>query len=381
MKPARTRPLATTVRALALALLLLVGLSSIARAQSPELAMREFASGQIKKGVRSIGFGGDGATWGNYGLVYRDAETALADVGVTDYTNGNLFTFTAVGVTTPPLWHGLAIYLIALSQHAEDVRLSLSSPGLGPAPRPMIGNGADQAVFSKIAMPLGRGFSAGVLLSYELSQWSALTPTGDPMPGAVHYATAWRPSGGAGVAWQPGPRLLFGTRVILNHDEEIRTDALGTTEGLARSYEFRLGGSVAPWPGGIVDLGGTVLHRRNALAGTTTTTLHPNVGVEQTLLGKAVVLRAGIDETSYGGGLTFRRRPLQLDVAYVYDLGRARVGNLFGTTSNSVLATLTFDMSWRPAGQPAPQGNPPGPTAPRSPAAPGTSSAGSPGTK
>jgi hypothetical protein len=36
-------------------------------------------------------------------------------------------------------------------------------------------------------------------------------------------------------------------------------------------------------------------------------------------------------------------------VAYVYDLGRARVGNLFGTTSNSVLATLTFDMGWRPA--------------------------------
>jgi hypothetical protein len=173
------------------------------------------------------------------------------------------------------------------------------------------------------------------------------------MPAAVHYATAWRPSGGAGLAWQPGPRLLFGTRVILNHDEESRTDALGTARGLARSYELRLGGSVAPWPGGIVDLGGTLLYRRNALAGTTTTTLHPNAGVEQTLLGKAVVLRAGVDETSYGGGLTLRRRPLQLDVAYVYDLGRARVGNLFGTTSNSVLATLTFDMSWRPAGQPA----------------------------
>src|SRR5215469_13389618 len=44
---------------------------------SPELAMRDFSSGQIKKGVRSIGFGGDGATWGNYGLVWRDAGTAL----------------------------------------------------------------------------------------------------------------------------------------------------------------------------------------------------------------------------------------------------------------------------------------------------------------
>ncbi len=338
----------------ALTFLGIVAISNVSRAQSPELSMREFASGQIKKGVRSIGFGGDGATWGNYGLVYRDADTALADLGVTDYTNGNLFTFTAVGVTTPPLWHGLAIYLIALSQHAEDIHLSLSSPGLGPTPRPMVGSGADQAVFSKIAAPLGHGVSVGVLLSYELSQWSALTPASDPMPAAVHYATEWRPSGGLGVAWQPVPRLLFGSRVILNHDEEVRTDALGTTRGLARSYEFRLGGSVMPWPGGIVDLGGTVLSRKNGLTGTTTTTLHPNFGVEQSLLAKAVVLRAGVDETSYGGGLTLRKRPLQLDVAYVYDLGRARVGNLFGTTSNSVLATLTFDMGWRPEPAPAP---------------------------
>jgi hypothetical protein len=362
MKPPRRHPPAAALRRLAPALLLLLGLSSAARAQSPELSMREFSSGQIKKGVRSIGFGGDGATWGNYGLVYRDAETALADVGITDYTNGNLFSFTAVGVTTPPLWRGLAIYLIALSQRAENIHLPLSSPALGPTPRPMIGNGDDQAVFSKIAMPLGRGFSLGILLSYEVSQFSALTPTGDPTPGAVHYATAWRPSGGAGLAWQPGPRLLFGARVILNHDQESRTDALGTTDGLARSYEFRLGGSVAPWPGGIVDLGGTGLVRRSGLTGTTTTTLHPNVGVEQGLLGRAVVLRAGVDETSYGGGLTLRRRPLQLDVAYVYDLGRARVGDLFGKTSNSVLATLTFDMSWRPAPPPEaqPVASPPG---------------------
>ena len=122
--------------------------------------MREFASGQIKKGVRSIGFGGDGATWGNYGLVYREAGTALADVGITGYTNGNQFTFTAVGATTPPLWHGLAIYVIALSQHAEDLRLLLSSPALGQS-RPMIGSGANQAFFTKIAAPLGHGIVGG----------------------------------------------------------------------------------------------------------------------------------------------------------------------------------------------------------------------------
>ncbi|HVV51531.1 MAG TPA: hypothetical protein VHO06_17815 [Polyangia bacterium] len=332
--------------------------SGAARAQSPELSMREFASGQIKKGVRAIGFGGDGATWGNYGLVYRDATTALADVGVTGYTDGNLFSFTAVGATTPPLWHGLAVYLIALSQHADDLHLSLASPGLGPAARPMIGSGADQAVFSKIAAPLGHGVSAGVMLAYELSQFDAATAAGDPAPAAVHYATRWRPSGGFGIAWQPDPRVLVGTRVILNHDEEVRTDALGTTEGLARSYELRLGGSVLPWSGGVVDLGGTELYRKNGLTGVVTTALHPNVGIEQALLANAVVLRAGVDETSYGAGITLRRRPLRLDLAYVYDLGRARVGTLFGTTSNSVLATLTFDMGWRPAAAPAP-GQPP----------------------
>ena len=52
-------------------------------AQSPELSLREFASGQIKKGVRSIGFGGDGATGGNYALVYHDAGVAFVDGGLT----------------------------------------------------------------------------------------------------------------------------------------------------------------------------------------------------------------------------------------------------------------------------------------------------------
>lgn len=327
--------------------LCLVSLS--ARAQSPELSLREFASGQIKKGVRSIGFGGDGATWGNYGLVYRDATTALADAGVTAYTNGNQFTFTAVGATTPPLWHGMAIYLIALSQHAEDVALSLSSPGLGPTPRGLTGSGSNQAVFAKIAAPLGRGVSAGVLLSYELSQFDGRTSAADPAPAFVHYATRWRPSGGLGLAWQPIARILIGSRVILNHDQELRTDPAGVTEGLARSYEFRIGASASPWEGGIADVGATELYRRNGLTGTTTTALHPNVGFEQSLFGRALAVRAGLDETSYGAGLTLRRRPLQLDAAYIYDLGRARVGSLFGTTSNSVLVTLTYDMTWTPA--------------------------------
>jgi hypothetical protein len=38
-------------------------------------------------------------------------------------------------------------------------------------------------------------------------------------------------------------------------------------------------------------------------------------------------------------------RPFKLDLAYVYDLGKARVGNLFGTSSHSVIATLTYDYA------------------------------------
>ena len=116
-----------------------------ARAQSPELAMRDFSSGQIKKGVRSIGFGGDGATWGNYGLVWQDANTAVLDYGNTRYTNGNDFNFQAVGATSPSLWHDLAIYAIAMQQGTNDVKFLAKAQGLGPTavPRPLMRTGAD----------------------------------------------------------------------------------------------------------------------------------------------------------------------------------------------------------------------------------------------
>src|SRR5579859_6695222 len=88
-----------------------------AYAQSPEISLREFASGQIKKGVRSIGMGGNGATWGNYSLTWRDSSTALLNAGVSSYTNNNHFSFTAIGVTSPTLRSGWVIYAIALSQY------------------------------------------------------------------------------------------------------------------------------------------------------------------------------------------------------------------------------------------------------------------------
>src|SRR5579864_3807960 len=124
----------------------------VLHAQSPEISLREFASGQVKKGVRSIGFGGDGATWGNYALVYRDTGTALLDYGSTSFTNGNVFTFTAVGFTTPQLWHGLAVYAIALSQHATEIDAKLTAP-LGADSSLTRGSGSNQALFVKAAMP------------------------------------------------------------------------------------------------------------------------------------------------------------------------------------------------------------------------------------
>jgi len=303
--------------------------------------MREFASGQIKKGVRSIGFGGDGATWGNYALVYRDAGGALIDYGRTGYTDGNAFSFTAVGVTTPDLWHGLAVYAIGLAEHATDIDLTLHSPGLGSAGAPSRGDGADQAIFVKVAMPLGHGFSAGVLLSYETSQFNAV-PT-DGSSGYVKYRTSWRPSGGLGVTWQPHERVLLGVRALFNNDWEVRTDQLGTAEGLARSYEYRVGASVSPWKGCLLDAGMTILDRANAIAGTHSVQVGPNLGIEQALFESHLVLRVGLDEQSPAAGLSLRFMPIVLDVAYVHNMAISRVDTLFGETNNAVLVTFTLD--------------------------------------
>jgi len=315
----------------------------LARAQSPELSMREFSSGQIKKGVRSIGFGGDGATWGNYSLVYKDADTALFDYGDTRYTNGNDFHFQAVGLTTPTLWHGLAVYAIAMFQNTNDVHFNGKSQGLGPTPVPLVGKGSDSAIFIKAAMPLGKGFSFGGLLSHETSRFDAAPSTGTTQQ-TVHYQTEWRPSGGFGVTWQqPRKKMLFGFRALLNNDQEKRTDPVGTVEGGVHSKEFRLGASYLPWQGAVVDVGGTRLERRNDLAGTSTLVYHPNLGFEQALLESRLTLRFGVDETSPTAGFSWKFSRFKLDSAYVGNMARSRVGNLFGTRSNSILFTFTVD--------------------------------------
>ncbi len=120
-----------------------------------------------------MGLGGDGATWGNYALVWKDADSGLVDNGDTTYTNGNDFHFSAIGLTSPSLWHDLTIYVIAMSQGTNDVKFDAKAPGLGPGSVTLVGDGSDQAFFTKIAVPLGQGFSVGVLLAYETSQFDA----------------------------------------------------------------------------------------------------------------------------------------------------------------------------------------------------------------
>jgi len=315
--------------------------SIAATAQSPEISLREFASGQIKKGVRSIGMGGNGATWGNYSLVWRDSGTALIDAGATSYTNHNSFSFTAAGITTPALWHGLTIYAIELSQYAANVATSLKSPGLGSSPVLVHGDGNNQALFIKAAMPLSNGFSVGVLLSYERSQFSAVSD--NSAADDVRYHTNWVPSGGFGITWQPNKRILAGFRALFNNDMEYRTDNTGTSKGLNAVQEYRLGVSVGLWDGALADLGGNLRAKSNKISKTSATITEPNLGFEQVFLHRHLALRTGVDETSYTAGFSVKFQPVSVDVAYVNNIGIARVGDLFGTASNSVIATFVFN--------------------------------------
>jgi hypothetical protein len=62
--------------------------------------------------------------------------------------------------------------------------------------------------------------------------------------------------------------VLLGFRALLNNDLERQTDSAGVAEGLARSAEYRLGGSYSLWRGALVDIGGTCLEKENAIAQT-----------------------------------------------------------------------------------------------------------------
>lgn len=321
-------------------LLLLLLIKS--NAQSPELAIREFASGQVKKGVRSIGMGGDGATWGNYSLVYRDSSTALIDAGNTSYTNGNNFSFSAVGITTPSLWHGLTIYAIALSQNANNITSDLRLPVLGNNAIRTTGNGSNQAVFVKSAMPITSKLSAGVLLSYERSQFDATDMSDNTK--FVKYHTNWLPSGGFGLSYQVLTKLLVGVRALFNNDEEVRMDNMNTVSGKASSQEYRVGASANIWKNAIFDAGLNLRQTHNNIRNAFTSVIEPNIGFEQSFWQKHSSFRVGLDETSETAGISFKFLPLLADIAYVHNLGLNRTGEIFGANSNSVLATFIFNF-------------------------------------
>jgi hypothetical protein len=95
----------------------------------------------------------------------------------------------AVGLTPPALWHGLAVYVVALAQGTNQAQFDMTSP--------LVGSGSDHAIFSKIAMPIAAGLSAGILLAYETSAFDA-APQGSA--DSVHFD--------AGLRWAAAPPRL-----------------------------------------------------------------------------------------------------------------------------------------------------------------------------
>lgn len=327
----------------------------------PEISLREFASGQIKKGVRSIGMGGDGATFGNYSLIYRDEGTLVLDYGLVHFSDTNdQFTFTAVGFTSPTFWDDAALYVIAMSQHADNIETWSLTPPSASKP-PSKGDASSQGVFAKFAKPLSSTVSLGFLFSYELSQMTLLPDAGGP---AQTYHTAWRPSGGAGLTWQPTKFLLFGARALLTNDWETRDDSTGSHSGLARSYEYRLGGALLLSEGTILDLGAAGLNRSNQLDGTSSFKVGPAVGAEQALVKKHLWIRAGLDETTWTCGASGALSIFKLDLALLRNLAAERTGDVFGESNIGAFATLNVEYEKRrerptPVTQPDPASIPP----------------------
>jgi YVTN family beta-propeller protein len=281
----------------------------------------------------------DGAMTGNYALVYKDAGGALFDEGIVYFRHtANLFTFSAVGFTTPTFWDDAAFYIIAVGQHATDIRVWDYVPTA--AHPPSTGDLADTSVFVKFAKPLSKTFSFGVMGAYELSQATLLPDSGAP---PINFHTSYLPSGGAGLHWHPDDHWQAGLRVILNHDNETRTQGGVSKSGLLRSYEYRLGAAYSPWAGTLFDIGAAALDRSNGLEGTSTFDVHPTVGAEQMLVKKMVWVRGGLDETTWTTGASLALKPFKFDVAYLFNLASARTQDVFGKTNTSLIVTVNFD--------------------------------------
>jgi hypothetical protein len=321
-------------------LLVLLGFHAAPAAAGPETSLRELAGGQVKKGVRTIGLGGDGATTGNYALVYKDAGGAIFDEGITHYTDtGNSFSFSAVGFTTPTFWDDAAFYVIALGQTGNDVHVWSVTDKSAKKP-PSTGNLSDTSVFTKFAKPITPSLSFGLMGAFEMSQASLLPDAGGP---AIRFATGYLPSGGFGLHFHPDDKWQAGLRVIMNHDRETRTQGGTSTSGLLRSYEYRLGIAYSPWKGGLIDVGAAALDRSNEVEHTLTFAVHPTVGVEQALVPRRVWARGGLDETTWTTGMSLAVAPFKFDLAYLYNLAAARTGDVFGKRNASFIGTIGFE--------------------------------------
>ena len=303
----------------------------------PETVLREFAGGQIKKGVRTIGMGGDGATTGNYALVFHDAGGAIFDQGfVRFHDTGNLFSFSAVGFTTPHFWDDAAFFVIALGQQGNGVKV-WDFTSANAAKPPSVGDVSDTSVFVKFAKPLSKAWSIGFMGAFELSQ-ATLLPNSGALP--IRFHTSYLPSGGAGLHFHPDAHWTAGVRVIMNHDDETRTQGASVKSGLLRSYEYRAGIGYSPWRGTLFDVGAAALDRSNGLEGTSTFDVRPTIGAEQALVPKRVWVRGGLDETTWTAGFSLGIRPVKIDVAYLYNLAAARTQDVFGKRNTSVIATI-----------------------------------------
>ncbi len=58
-------------------------------------------------------------------------------------------------------------------------------------------------------------------------------------------------------------------------------------------------------------------------------------------------VRFGLDESSPGAGFTAKFAAFKLDVAYIHNMARERVGDLFGVSSQSLIMTLNFNYQAR----------------------------------
>jgi hypothetical protein len=327
----------------ALALAVGVALSARSARGGPETAMREFASSQVQKGMRALGMGGDGATQGNYSLIYRDAGTALVDYGTTYFADtGNMFHFIAAGVTTPSFWRGAAFYLVVMDEWASGLRLRVQSPAF-PEGADLVGEGSDQVVSAKFSKPLPRGFAIGITLWWERSALVASDPAGG---GSVTYTTTYLPSAGIGLTWDATRWLLTGVRLRMANDWETRRDAITVTHGWLSTLEVRAGVSVRPWKGAILDLGYVGQWKVSEIANTRVFNHAVVAGYEQTLARDHLQLRAGWSESAPTGGLSIKVHPFKIDVVYVYRLSVDRTAGVFGQKDHTVMATLNLDYQW-----------------------------------